>query len=129
MRSVVSGFACSLDGYIEGPNGEYDWILIDKEVDFAEQMKRYDAFLYGRRTYESVRKMGPNKDKSAKHYVISTTLDSVDEGYTLLKTDVEAEIRKMRSADGKDIAVFGGAGLLASLLDLDLIDELSISVI
>src|SRR5687767_13651073 len=57
MRSIVSGFASSLDGYIEGPNGEYDWILIDKEVDFAEQMKRYDAFLYGRRTYESVRKM------------------------------------------------------------------------
>jgi dihydrofolate reductase len=129
MRSIVSGFACSLDGYIEGPNGEYDWIIVDKEIDFAEQMKRYDAFLYGRRTYDSVRKMGPNKDKKSQHYVISNSLESVDEGYTLLKGDIATELKKLKAASGKDIAVFGGASLLASLLDLELVDELSIAVI
>lgn len=129
MRAVVSGFASSLDGYIEGPNGEYDWIVVDKEIDFAEQMKRYDAFLYGRRTYESVKKMGPNKDKSVRHYVISNSLQSVDEGYTLMKGDIASQIKKIKEDPGKDIAVFGGASLLASLFDMNLVDELSIAVI
>lgn len=44
MRKIVAGFASSVDGYIEGSNGEYDWILIDKEIDFAEEAKRFDTY-------------------------------------------------------------------------------------
>lgn len=129
MRSLVSGFAASLDGYIEGPHGEYDWIIIDKEVDFAAQMKRYDTFLYGRKTYESVIKMGPNKDKANKHYVVSSSLTSVEPGYELLQGDLKDEILKIKNREGKDIALFGGAVLLASLLNLQLVDELVVSII
>ena len=128
MRKIVSGFACSLDGYIESPNGAYDWILIDKEIDFAEQMKRYDTYFYGRKTYESVIKMG-NADSSASHYVFSNSLKQVKDGFTLIKGDTFHEVTRIRNAPGKDIAVFGGAGLLASLLDLGLVDEISVSFI
>jgi dihydrofolate reductase len=129
MRKVVSGFAASLDGYIEGPNGEYDWILIDKEIDFSEQMKRYDAFFYGRKSYEAVVKMGTNTSPGTVHYVFSNSLDSVAPGFTLIRGDIKNKILQMKQEPGKDIAVFGGANLLARLLDLNVVDELSIAII
>lgn len=129
MRKIVAGFACSLDGFIEGPNGEYDWIIVDKEMDFTEQMKRYDSFLYGSRTYEAVLKFRSKMAKAATHYVFSNTLDHIADGFTLVKGNSKDEILKMKQRDGKDIAVFGGAVLLTSLLNENLVDEISISII
>jgi dihydrofolate reductase len=126
MRKIVAGFACSVDGYIEGTNGEYDWIIPDKAVDFAEQMKRYDTYFYGRVTYEAVVTKGWI-DKSSQHYVFSTTLKEVKKGFTLVSNDIAKEVERIKNLPGKDIAVFGGAGLLASLLNLGLVDEISIS--
>ena len=51
MRKVVYGGAMSLDGFIAGPNGEYDWIVMDPEIDFAALMARFDTFLIGRKTF------------------------------------------------------------------------------
>ncbi len=44
MRKIIAGLAISLDGFIAGPNNEIDWIIIDKEIDFAEQMNRFDTY-------------------------------------------------------------------------------------
>jgi dihydrofolate reductase len=129
MRKLVAGFASSLDGYIEGPNGEYDWILIDKEIDFAEQAKRFDAYFFGRKTYESVLTMGSKPSKRMKHYVFSNTLTAVAEGYTLVKELVKEQVLELKQQEGKDIAVYGGASLLASLLNLQLVDEISVAII
>ena len=129
MRKIIAGFACSLDGFIEGPHGEYDWILFNKEIDFAAQMKQYDTFLYGRRTYEAVAKEGTKYSKAAAHYVFSNSLDRVAEGFILVKGDIRNEVLAMKQREGKDIAAFGGAGLLTSLLNQGLVDELSISII
>lgn len=92
MRKIVSGFACSLDGYIEGPNGEYDWILMSEEVDFAEQMKRYDTYLLGRKTYEMIRKMSGPAMPGVRNYVFSNTLTSVDQNFILVKGDIAQEV-------------------------------------
>lgn len=129
MRKLVSGFAASLDGFIEGPNGEYDWILINEEMDFAEQMKRYDTFLYGRKTYEAVLKMGAGKLTDAKHYVFSRTLNAVAPGFVLIKNEVGERVLQIKQEPGNDIALFGGASLLATMLDFNLVDEISIAVI
>jgi dihydrofolate reductase len=129
MRKLVSGFASSLDGYIEGTRGEVDWILIDKEIDFAEQMKRYDTFLYGRKSYESVLKMGGKIPPATKHYVFSKTLTSVADGFQLISSDIAKNVMALKMQPGKDIALFGGASLLAVLLDLQLVDEISIAII
>src|SRR4051812_24195887 len=58
MRKVVYGGAMSLDGFIAGPNGEYDWIVTDPDIDFAAMMARFDTFLIGRKTFEAMRRMG-----------------------------------------------------------------------
>ena len=76
MRLVRFGGAMSLDGYIAGPNGEYDWIVMDPEIDFGGLMNQFDTFLIGRKTFDAMKRMG-NEGKSSKgitNIVLSRTL-------------------------------------------------------
>jgi dihydrofolate reductase len=134
MRKIIAGFAMSIDGYIEGPNGEYDWIIFDKEQykELAEHWKKIDAMFYGRKTYEVVLK-NAGKEKNnpfarMKHYVFSKSLAKVEDGFILVNGDTEKEVMKIKNAPGKDIAVFGGAEFACSLINLKLIDELVLAI-
>ena len=129
MRKLVAGFAISLDGYIEGPHGEYDWIVMDKDFDFAGHMNRFDTFFFGRKSYDNLRQISNISFPGIKNYVFSNSLDTVDKDFTLLKGDLLKLVTTIKEQGGKDIAVYGGANLLSSLLDLNLIDELNMSVI
>jgi dihydrofolate reductase len=126
MKKLVAGFACSVDGYIEGPHGEHDWIKVDKEMNFADQARRYDTYLFGRRSYEALKALGYPPSPGVRNYVFSTTLTEVDKGFTLVSGRVKDTVQRMKEEEGKDIAVYGGASLLASLLHERLVDELSI---
>ena len=136
MRKIIAGGACSLDCNIEGPNGEYDWIIFDKQEqeEVAKSWKEIDTMLYGRKTYEAVvRQQSQSKNKSnpfahMKHYVFSKSLQSVETGFILINGDTEQEVRKIKMEKGKNIAVFGGAELTCSLLNLGLIDEIQLAV-
>ena len=57
MRRVIYGGAMSLDGYIAGPNGEYDWIVMDPEIDFAALAARFDTYLIGRKTFDMMQRL------------------------------------------------------------------------
>ena len=129
MRKIVALFAISLDRYIAGPNNEFDWIIVDKEIDFAEQMKRYDTYFLGRKTYEMTKQMGGNQFGKSKAYVFSTTLTDVEKPFKLIKGDITKQVEEIKNEGGKDIALFGGGELLTSLLNLDLVDEISLAVI
>ena len=130
MRKVVLGLAVSLDGFIEGPNGEYDWCIPNPEFDFDEFFNRFDTIFVGRKTYQMSSEMegGPPGFPKFKEYIFSTTLDKVKDGATLVKGNTKTEVEKIKKEKGKDIWLFGGAGLSASLMNLGLIDELSLAV-
>jgi dihydrofolate reductase len=132
MRKIIAGFASSLDGFIEGPNGEIDWIVNDPEhfKEYSRQWEDLDTMLYGRKTYETVIRYSTKEQTAAfshmKHYVFSRTLEKVEPGFILCRGDLAEEIRLIKNQKGKDIAVFGGAILLSALINLKLVDELVI---
>ena len=133
---IIAGFATSLDGFIEGPNGEIDWIIFNKEEQkrLAETWKRIDTMFHGRKTYEAAVEM-QRKSKNKynpfahmKHYVFSNSLKEVDDGYVLIGGDIKTQVEMIKAEEGKDIAIFGGAQLLSSLLIMGLVDELELAV-
>ena len=130
MRKVVYGGAMSLDGYIAGPNGEHDWILMDPDIDFAALMDRFDTFLVGRKTFEAMQRMGGTGPATPgiRHIVFSRTLAAKDCAYPV-SDDAERTVAELRQGPGLDIALFGGGELFRSLLAADLVDEVSVSLI
>lgn len=131
MRLVRFGGAMSLDGYIAGPNGEYDWIVMDPEIDFAGIMSQFDTFLIGRKTFDAMNRMG-NAGKSSKgitNIVFSRTLNPSDYPKVRIEADAVGVVRELKSKTGKDIAIFGGGELFRSLLTAGLVDRIEMSVI
>ncbi len=131
MRKVILGVAVSLDSFIEGPKGEYDWCFTDQDYGLSDFFKRVDTAFIGRKTYEMTLSMSDSSSSGfpkLKEYIFSTTLNKVKEGATLIKGDIQTEVEKIKNEKGKDIWLFGGAGLTTSLLNLGLVDELSLAV-
>ena len=130
MRKLVLQLAVSLDGYIEGPNGEYDWCFVDQDYGMSDFLKRIDAVFMGRRSYELAQSMGDQgmPQQEMTEYIFSTTLDRVKPGVILIKDEIESTIRKIKSEPGQDIWLFGGAELTSSLLNLGLVDEIVLAV-
>jgi dihydrofolate reductase len=131
MRLVRYGGAMSLDGYIAGPNGEYDWIVMDPEIDFAGMMRQFDTYLIGRKTFEAMRRMG-NDAASApgiQNVVFSRTLRQADHPHVIVNGDAVRFVTELRAKPGKDIALFGGGELFRSLLAARLVDRVEVSLI
>jgi dihydrofolate reductase len=131
MRRIVAGFAVSLDGYMEGPNGEYDWMYERPapEFDIAASAKRFDTFLIGRKTYDKLIAYNDSSFNKFNKYVFSNNLKEVEKGYSLVNGDIAGFLTALKEEDGKDIAVYGGASLLSSLLDIKVVDEISMTAI
>jgi dihydrofolate reductase len=131
MRKVVYGGAMSLDGFIAGPDGEYDWIVMDPEIDFAAQMARFDTFLIGRKTFEVMRRMGGAAPPTPgiRNYVFSRTLRAEDCPDAVLSDDAQRVVTDLKKTSGKDIALFGGGELFRSLLAAGLVDEVGFAVV
>jgi dihydrofolate reductase len=131
MRLVRYGGAMSLDGYIAGPNGEYDWIVIDPEIDFAAMSGEFDTYLIGRKTFEAMGRMG-NDSKTTpgiKNIVFSRTLKQSDYPNITISPDAVGLVAELRRSPGKDIALFGGGELFRSLLAAGLVDRIEVSLI
>jgi dihydrofolate reductase len=131
MRLVRFGSAMSLDGYIAGPGGEYDWIVMDPDFDFSEHMTQFDTFLIGRKTFEMMRRMGtdPQSMPGAQNLVFSRTLRPADYSDVVMSNDAVRFVTELRAKPGKHIALFGGGDLFRSLLGAGLIDRVEVSLI
>jgi dihydrofolate reductase len=120
----------SLDAYIAGPNGEYDWITMDPDIDFGALMKAFDAMLLGRKTYEATRSQrGEAGMPGMEVYVLSRTLRQSDCPGVAVSDDARGTVEKLKAEPGKDIWLFGGGSLFRSLLALGLVDTVEVAVI
>src|SRR6187549_3498793 len=100
MRKIVLQVAVSLDGYIEGPNGEYDWCFTDQDYGLSDFFKRIDTLFMGRKTYELAVSMGDNSMPGfpkMKEYVFSRTLKTVKPGAYLISENIDAEVKKIKN--------------------------------
>jgi dihydrofolate reductase len=131
MRKVVLGLAVSLDGFIEGPNGEYDWCFTDQDYGLSAFFKRVDSIFMGRKSYEVAQSSGAGQNpwKGMTTYVFSNSINSVKgKNVKLVSGDAEAQVRAMKEQEGKDIWLFGGAELTTTFLNKGLVDELWLSI-
>ncbi len=129
MRRVRFSAAMSLDGYIAGPNGESDWIVMDPDMDFNTLMGSFDTVLLGRKTYELTRQYGGGAMPGMAAYVFSRTLRPEDCPRVVVSDDPVATITDLKAQPGKDIWLFGGGELFGSLLALGLVDTVELGVI
>jgi dihydrofolate reductase len=128
MRTVRFSCAMSLDGYIAAPDGGYDWIVMDPEIDFDAMFKRYDAMLMGRKSYEAAKGSDYGLPKP-KTYVFSKTLRQADAKDVIVSSDLKKTVTELKQAPGNDIWLWGGGELFRSMLELGLVDELEVAVI
>ncbi len=123
--------AVSLDGFIAGPRGEYDWIVMDPAIDFAAMFSDFDTAVMGRKTYEVVARDGHLGMMSGFECVVfSRTLPpSSSKGLRIVADDPVPVVRALKAEPGKDIWLYGGGELFRTLLAAGLVDTVELAVI
>jgi dihydrofolate reductase len=120
----------SLDGYIADPDDKYDWIVQDPDIDFKALFANFDTMLVGRRSFMMMGGKGSGAMPGMKALVFSRTLDPKKYPKATIVADrVEETIAELRAEPGKDIWLFGGGSLFASLLEAGLVDDVQVAVI
>ena len=129
-RRVRYQVAVTLDGFIAGPNGEYDWIVMDPAVDFAALYKEFDTAVMGRKTYEVATAQGGHGAIPGLDVVVfSRTLPAATyPGVRILNDDPRQIVAALKAKRGRDIWLFGGGNLFRSLLDAGLVDTVEVAV-
>ena len=138
MRKVVSGLFISLDGVTEDPS-QWQFDSFDEDMGNAmgEMITETDTILLGRVTYQEWADYWPTSSdepfagfiNNTPKYVVSTTLETVAwQNSTLLKGHLAEELTRLKQQSGKNIAVLGSPTLVQSLLQQDLLDELTLMI-
>ncbi len=131
MRRVRYQVATSLDGYIAGPNGEFDWIAMDPDVDFAALLAQFDTAVMGRKTFLASLQQGGNGAMPGLDVVVfSQTVRPADyPAVSVVNSDPVAHVRLLKAKPGKDIWLFGGGQLFHTLLEAGLVDTVEPAVV
>lgn len=146
MRKVILDLAATLDGFIEGPNGEVDWCIMDDDMGFDRFLSSIDTIFYGRVSYDQWGNYQPDPGATetekkiwaevhAKQKFVFSSQPRKDESATYISTDIVNKVDDIKAClptrqaqSGKDIWLYGGAKLITSFINLNLIDIYRISV-
>lgn len=131
MRRVRYVVAMSLDAYIAGPGGEYDWIIMDPAIDFRAFFETIDTVLMGRGTFELALEQGQSDGgmPGKRVFVFSRTLSAEDYPEVTIEADAVSTAAALRDEPGKDIWLMGGGELFRSLVEAELVDTVEVGVI
>lgn len=123
--------AVSLDGFIAGPNGEYDWIVMDPSIDFAALYKEFDTVVMGRKTYEVTAGQGGDGTMPGMEVVVfsRTLTPTARRGFRIVNDDPREVVAALKTKPGRDIWLFGGGSLFGSLLEAGLVDTVEVAVV
>ena len=149
MKKIILDLAVTLDGFIEGPNGETDWCILDDEAefeksDFAQFLNGVDTIFYGKTSYDLWGNYQPGVNAGAAmksifalvhskmKYVFSGTNYPGNERtnyiHTNSDTTLNEHVQKIKKQNGKDIWLYGGAKLITTFVNLDLVDVYRLAV-
>jgi len=131
MRRLRYSVAMSLDGFIAGPKGEYDWIVMDPDFDWSALWSQFDTLLMGRKTYEvALTRFQPIEKMGKRVVVVSSTLDPARHpGVTVIASTVPEAVAALKAQPGKDIWLMGGGVLFRSLIDTGLVDGVEVAMV
>jgi dihydrofolate reductase len=143
MSKIVHYVHTSLDGFIEGPNGEFDWPMMGPELSAYSfgLHERARTFLYGRRVWEMMSGYWPDVESISDHehdlafapiwraapkIVVSTSVEDAGWNTTVVRTLVE--LAKLKEQADSDLLLTGGAELADALTAAGMIDEYHVVV-
>ncbi|MBB5867605.1 dihydrofolate reductase [Allocatelliglobosispora scoriae] len=146
MRKIIYWVHSSVDGFINGPEGEFDWPVLGPEL-FAYSdglNKRVDTLLYGRAVWEMMVGFWPQAEsavddshvrsfapfwRATPKVVFSRSFAGDEWTSRVIGADGLAdEVAALKAGDGEDLLLTGGSGLAAVLTGLGLIDEYHVAV-
>jgi len=137
MRKVIYGGACSLDGFLAGPDGALDWLHFSQDVEavIATSFARADTLLFGRKTWAAAGGAatgagagGEASGSRLKSYLFSRTLADAPPGVELVRRDAGEFVAELKTRPGKDMIVMSGGDLARSLFKAGVVDEVGLNV-
>ena len=131
MRQLRYSVAASLDAYIAGPGGEYDWIVVDPDIDFAAMYAGFSGIVMGRRSYEVFAATGGAPEGPAlPTYVYSRTLPEGERNGVTFARDAVEHVRRLKDAsDRKPLWLWGGGELFRELAQAGLVDGIDLAIV
>jgi dihydrofolate reductase len=130
VRQLRYSVAASLDGYIAGPNGEYDWIVADPEIDFAAMYAGFSGLVMGRRSYDVFLATGGAAGLPLPTYVYSRSLPEGYRDNVTFASDPVSHVGALKDVDEeKPLWLWGGAELFRQLAAAGLVDGVDVAVI
>ena len=139
MKKVILDLAVTLDGFIEGPNGEIDWCIMDEDMDFDGFLASIDTIFYGRVSYDMWGNFQPNPTASqveqslwsavhSKNKFVFSSQNRQDDKATFINTDLSNKVMEIKNGECKDIWLYGVSNLVKTFIRLGLIDQYRMSI-
>lgn len=143
MKKVILNLAVTLDGFIEGPNGEVDWCRIDDNSGtdsfFDKFLDDIDTIFYGRISYDLWGQYQPSPDASpaekkiwdavhSKQKYVFSKSPKEDDQATYISSDIATRIAEIKNKPGKNIWLYGGANLITEFINAGWVDNYLLAV-
>ncbi|WP_427704454.1 dihydrofolate reductase family protein [Staphylococcus parequorum] len=138
---IILDLAVSLDGFIEGSNGEIDWCIMDPEMNFTAFLNQIDAIIYGRKSYDLWGTFQPQADDSngeqfmwdnihskSKYVFTRQHISNQTTTEFIYNPDITKAVEQIKLAHTNDIWLYGGSSIITSFIDKNLIDEYRLSI-